>query len=79
MINLLADANQLQIHHLHVYLNSQLVVSQFNNVYHVCDPYLSRKYLQVKIMSRNFESITLTHTPRSSNQFVDNITNEILD
>jgi hypothetical protein len=56
-----------------------LIVFQLNNVYHIHDPYLFRKYLQFKLMSRNFESITLTHIPISENQIVNNIANEIID
>ena len=45
---LLATALQLGIHHLDVFLDSQLLVSQLNNHYRVWDPYLFRKYLHTK-------------------------------
>ena len=45
VIGLLADAQRHHIHHLSVFLNSQLVVLQLNNVYRVRNPCLFRKYL----------------------------------
>ena len=64
---LLAAALQLGIHHLDVFLDSQLLVSQLNNHYRVRDPCLFRKYLRTKHMVRTFESITFTHVPRNLN------------
>lgn len=40
IINFLSEVISLDIDSLMVYLNSQLVVSQLNNVYQVRDPYL---------------------------------------
>ena len=40
VIELLRDALSLGISHLQVYLDSQLVVSQLNGVYHIYDPSL---------------------------------------
>jgi ribonuclease HI len=45
IIGLLADAKHHRIHHLSVFLDSQLVVLQLNNVYCVHDPCLFRKSL----------------------------------
>jgi ribonuclease HI len=78
VIGLLADAQHHHIHHLSIFLDSQLVVLQLNNVYHICDPYLFQKYLQVRILSRHFDSITFTHIPRQLNQITDNIANLVL-
>ena len=64
VIGLLADAQHHRIRHLSIFLDSQLVVLQLNNVYHVCDPCLFRKYLQVRLLSRHFDSITFTNIPR---------------
>ena len=51
---LLAAALQLGIHHLDVFLDSHLLVSQLNNHYRVHDPCLFRKYLCTKHMVRTF-------------------------
>jgi ribonuclease HI len=79
IIGLLADANHHRIRHLSILLESQLVVLQLNNVYHVCDPCLFRKYLQVRLLSRHFYFITFTHIPRQFNQITDNLANIVLD
>ena len=46
--SLLVASLQLGIFHLDVFLDSQLLVSQLNNYYQVCDPYLFRKFLHTK-------------------------------
>ena len=78
VIGLLADAQCHHIRHLHVFLNSQLVVLQLNNVYRVRDPCLFCKYLQVRLLSRHFDSITFTHIPIQLNQLTDHIANMAL-
>jgi ribonuclease HI len=79
IIGLLADAQHHHICHLSVFLDSQLVVLQLDNVYRILDPYLFRKYLQVILLSRHFDSITFTHIPRQLNQIMDNLANIVLD
>ena len=50
MIGLLVDALAHRIFHLHVHLDSLLLVMQLNGVYHVHNQVLFRKYLQVKLL-----------------------------
>ncbi|WP_369127944.1 reverse transcriptase-like protein, partial [Corynebacterium pilbarense] len=79
VIGLLTAAQHHHIRHLSVFLDSQLVVLQLNNVYRICDPCLFHKYLQVSLLSRHFDSITFTHIPRQLNQIIDQIANIVLD
>jgi ribonuclease HI len=79
VIGLLADAQHHHIRHFSIFLYSQLVILQLNNVYCVRDPCLFRKYLQVILLSRHFDSITFTHIPRQLNQIIDNLANIVLD
>ena len=79
VIDLLADAHHHHIHHLSIFLDSQLVILHLNNVYHVRNPCLFRKYLQVRLLSRHFDSITFTHISRKLNQTTDEIANMVLD
>jgi ribonuclease HI len=51
VIGLLDDAQHHHIRHLSVFLDSQLVILQLNNVYRVRDPCLFRKYLHVRLLS----------------------------
>jgi ribonuclease HI len=76
VIGLLVKASH---RHLSVFLDSQLVILQLNNVDYVRDPCLFRKYLQFRLLSRTFDSITFTHIPRQFNQIVDNMDNLVLD
>ena len=79
MIGLLADAIHFRICHLHVYLTSQLLVAQLNQVYTMRDPHLFHQFLQARSLGRHFDTITFVHVPRSSNTYVDHIANIILD
>jgi ribonuclease HI len=79
IIGLLVDACHHCIHHLSVFLDSQPVVLQLNNVYRVRNSCLFRKYLQVRLLSQHFDFITFTHIPRQLNQIIDNLANIILD
>ena len=76
---LLATTLQIGIHHLDVFLDSQLLVSQLKNHYQVRDPCLFRKYLRTKHMVRTFEPITFTHVPKNLNSVADQMANDILN
>lgn len=52
VINLLSKAISLGIDSLVVYLDSQLVVSQLNNIYQVRYPYLYRQFMRVRLLQR---------------------------
>jgi len=79
VIGLLVDALAYRILHLHVRLDSLLLVMQLNGVYHVHNQVLFRKYLRVKLLVHEFETITFSHVPRAQNHYVDTIANNILD
>jgi ribonuclease HI len=79
VISLPTDTQHHHIRHLSIFLDSQLVVLQLNNVYRVRDPCLFRKYLPVRLLSRHFDSITFTHIPRELNQTTDHIANMVLN
>lgn len=79
VIGLLVDALAHWILHLHVCLDSLLLVMQLNGVYHVHNQVLFRKYLRVKLLVCEFETITFSHVPRAKNHYVDTIANNILD
>jgi ribonuclease HI len=79
VIELLRDALSLDISHLWVYLDAQLVVSQLNRIYQVHDPTLHQRFLRVRVLERNFDYITYFHVPRRLNQITDTLANHILD
>jgi ribonuclease HI len=79
VIELLRDAISHGILSLEVRLDSQLVVCQLNDSYHVCDPTLLRRFLWVRLLERQFDFITYHHIPRSSNYVSDAYANFVLD
>lgn len=78
IINLLSEAISYGIDPLVVYLDSQLVVSQLNNIYRVQDPYLYRQFFRVRVLQR-FVYITYMHLPRYENSLADSIASQALD
>ena len=64
---------------LEVHLDSQLIVSQLNGLYHVRDPTLLRRFLRVRLLEQQFDNITYIHVPRIYNQVADSNANYVLD
>ena len=79
VIGLMCDALHQGIRHMHVYLDSQLVLSQLNQDFEVQDSHLFRKYLCEKILRHQFDDIIFTHVQRNQNQIEDRIVNHILN
>lgn len=75
VIGSLDDTTSIHIHQLSIFLDSHLIVSWLNNVYFVCDPFPFWKYLHVRLLSKNFESIAFIHILKNHNQFLSNIAN----
>jgi len=78
VIGFLVDALAHCFLHIHVLLDSLLLVMQLNGVYHVHNQVLFRKYLRVTLLVREFENITFSHVPKAKNHYVDTIANKIL-
>lgn len=74
VIGFLVDSIHHHILHLYVCLDSLLLVMQLNDIYHVCNHVLFRKYLRGKILACEFESISFNHVPIEQNNYVDTIT-----
>jgi hypothetical protein len=79
VIKLLRDVIAHGISCLEVHLDSQLVVSQLNGQYHVCDPTLLRRLLWVHLLEQYFNYITYIHVFRSANYVSDAYANYVLD
>ena len=79
VIELLCDAISHGFYSLEVHLYSQLVVSQLNGLYRIRDPTLLRRFLRVRLLERQFESITYIHVPRIFNQVADSYANYVID
>ena len=68
---LLRDAISHCVLSLEVRLDSELVVSQINGLYHIRYPTLLRRFLRVRLLERQFDNITYIHIPRINNQVAD--------
>ena len=79
VIELLLDSISHSILSLKVRLDSDLVVSQLNGLYHVRDPTLFRRFLHVRLLEWQFDNITYIHIPRINNQVADSYANYMLD
>ena len=79
IIELLRDAISHGVLSLEVRLDSELVVSQLNGLYHVRDLTLLRRFLRVRLLEWQFDNITYIHIPRNNNQVADSYANYVLD
>jgi ribonuclease HI len=78
-IELLIDAIFLDIHHLVIRLDSQLVVLQLSNVYAIQSPTLLRVYLRICLLERYFDYIEYQHIPICLNTLIDALANYVLN
>ena len=79
VIELLVDAISLEIHHLVVWLDSQLVVLQLSNVYSIQSPTLLRVYFRIRLLERYFDYIEYQHILRCLNTLTDALDNYVLE
>ena len=79
VIELLRDSISHGVLSLEVRLDSELVVSQLNGLYHVRDLMLLRRFLCVRLLEWQFDSITYIHIPRNDNQVAESYANYVLD
>ena len=63
---------------LEVRINSQLVVSQLNEVYYVRHPTILRHFLRIRLLEIHFEHIAYNHIPRNQNKITKTYANYIL-
>ena len=79
VIELLRDSILHGVLSLEVRLDSELVVSQLNGLYHVRDLTLLRRFLHVRLLEWQFDNIIYIHIPRINNQVADSYANYVLD
>ena len=63
IISILTEASSQDISNLVLRLDSQPVIMQLTNHYHICNPILLHHYLMVRILERQYEFITYEHIP----------------
>lgn len=65
--------------HLHVFMDSELIIRQMNGEYRVKDESLKPLYAQVLALAEGFAEISFTHVRREKNAVADRLVNEELD
>ena len=79
VVNLLSEEISLVVYLLVLYLDSQLVISQLNNTYHVRYPFLHLLFLRVHFLQHSFHYVTFIHIPHSENSYADSLANQAID
>lgn len=74
----LTEASSRGISNLVVKLDSQLVIMQLKNHYHIRNPTLLHNYLRVRLLEHRFEIITYEHVPRELITVTNSLANYVL-
>ncbi|CEG48627.1 ribonuclease h [Plasmopara halstedii] len=72
-------AQRHQVTHVHIRMDSQLIVRQMQGQYQVKAANLRRLYQQCKDLSAKLPHVTFTHVNREKNVKADQLANEVID
>lgn len=74
-------AHDLTKRYLHCFLDSELVVKQLSEEYHVRNSRLRSLWLKVRELQQHFQKVTYIHVPRTDKNIeeVDRLANRVLD
>ncbi len=75
----LARAQEVGVHTVAVYMDSELIVKQIGGEYRVKNADLKPLYEAVCALISSFEKVTFQHVPRAKNKRADQLVNEVLD
>lgn len=78
-IGLMPKALSSGISQLIVYLDSQLVMLQLNDIYSIRDLMLLQLFRRIRLLGRSFAYIHFCYVPRKFNYVVDSLANFMLD
>ena len=79
LIDGLQGALELDLAHLTIYLDSQLIVNQINGLYKIKNQSLKVYFRTVQDLLAQLVSWQVDHIPRRANQRADSLVNQILD
>lgn len=71
--------SQFVVKNLLIKMDSELVVKQINGQYKIKDLNLQLLASKVKMLTKQFERVTLVHVPRAQNKLADKLVNQELD
>ncbi|KAH7491907.1 hypothetical protein PRIC1_002621 [Phytophthora ramorum] len=72
-------AQRHQVSHVHVHMDSQLIVRQMQGLYRVKAANLRSLHQQCKELSASLMQVTFSHVPREENSIADQLANEAID
>lgn len=75
----LDEAIEKSCRHLEIYMDSELLVRQINNVYRVKNANLINLMKDVRKRLAQLEGYTVSHVPRERNKIADRLANEAID
>jgi len=73
------EALKRQCRHLHIFLDSELLVNQINGTYKIKNENLKVLMRDVRKLLSYFDSYTVEHIDRSRNNIADRLANEAID
>jgi ribonuclease HI len=79
VIRALEEAKKLGAEYLEFYLDSELVVRQFNHIYKVRDKDLAPLFIKVYNLAQGFKKVTFKHVMRERNKEADALVNKAID
>lgn len=79
VIGALTLGNKMGASHPEIYLDSELLVRQLNNIYRVKNHRLQGLILQVRNLETKFKRVSFRYIPREKNKLADELVNECLD
>ena len=79
VIGLVMESLDNDVREIRVYLHSELVVQQLNQVYTIRNPLLLYTFRRVRLLERSFEQVTYQHIPRNLNVVEDSLAKYGLD
>lgn len=75
----LKNARALNVTHLNVLLDSELVVKQINGIYKVKNAELRQLYDEARLLMTHFAMVSVAHVYRENNKDADRLANEAMD
>ena len=79
LVGLLTEALAFDLREIRVYLDSELVVQQLNQVYTIRNPVLLPTFRRVRLLEKCFDQVTIHHISRQLNVVADSLYNYVLD
>jgi ribonuclease HI len=79
LVRALERAKTLGLKRLHIHSDSELLVKQMSGEYRVKNEDLKWLFDEAKGLTREFQSVRLTHVPREQNKRADELCNQALD